>query len=78
MICCFEYYIYICFRCCGTAFSSYEGFRLIGSEAMVFGKPIIGSNVGGIPLQLKRWVSFEKADHYNQLGKGDMFAQNSN
>lgn len=51
--------------------SLHEGFGLTVCEAMVFGKPIIGSNVGGIPLQIKDGVNgylFEKAD-YNQLAE---------
>ena len=60
--------------------SLHEGFGLTVCEAMVFGKPIIGSNVGGIPLQIKDGINgylFEKAD-YNQLAeKILLLAQNS-
>ncbi len=42
-----------------------EGFGLTMSEAMAFGKPVIGSNVGGIPDQIAHGVNgylFEKGD----------------
>ena len=34
-----------------------EGFGLVISEAMCFGKPVIGSNVGGIPEQITNGVN---------------------
>ncbi len=34
-----------------------EGFGLVISEAMCFGKPVIGSNVGGIPEQIADGVN---------------------
>ena len=52
--------------------SLHEGFGLTVCEAMVFGKPIIGSNVGGIPLQLKDGVNgylFEKSRLQPTSGK---------
>ncbi len=33
--------------------SVHEGFGLTVSQGMLFGKPIVGSNVGGIPVQVK-------------------------
>jgi glycosyltransferase involved in cell wall biosynthesis len=42
-----------------------EGFGLTVSEAMCFGKPVIGSRVGGIPVQIKDGVNgrlFEPGD----------------
>jgi glycosyltransferase involved in cell wall biosynthesis len=43
-----------------------EGFGLVISEAMCFGKPVIGSNVGGIPEQIRDGVNgllFKACDH---------------
>jgi glycosyltransferase involved in cell wall biosynthesis len=43
-----------------------EGFGLVISEAMCFGKPVIGSNVGGIPEQIKDGLNgllFKPGDH---------------
>jgi glycosyltransferase involved in cell wall biosynthesis len=43
-----------------------EGFGLVISEAMCFGKPVIGSNVGGIPEQIVDGVNgllFRPTDH---------------
>ena len=43
-----------------------EGFGLVISEAMCFGKPVIGSNVGGIPEQIANGVNgylFKPKDH---------------
>jgi glycosyltransferase involved in cell wall biosynthesis len=43
-----------------------EGFGLVISEAMCFGKPVIGSNVGGIPEQIASGVNgylFKPTDH---------------
>ncbi len=43
-----------------------EGFGLVISEAMCFGKPVIGSNVGGIPEQITNGVNgylFKSKDH---------------
>lgn len=43
-----------------------EGFGLVLSEAMCFGKPLIGSNVGGIPEQIVDGVNgylFKPGDH---------------
>ncbi|MBI2079178.1 glycosyltransferase family 4 protein [Candidatus Micrarchaeota archaeon] len=60
--------------------SLHEGFGLTVCEAMVFGKPIIGSNVGGIPLQLKDGINgylFDKADHNQLAEKILLLAQNS-
>ena len=43
-----------------------EGFGLVLSEAMCFGKPLIGSNIGGIPEQIVDGVNgylFKPMDH---------------
>lgn len=43
-----------------------EGFGLVLSEAMCFGKPLIGSNIGGIPEQIEDGVNgflFRPRDH---------------
>ncbi|WP_424359128.1 glycosyltransferase family 4 protein [Methanocella sp. MCL-LM] len=43
-----------------------EGFGLVLSEAMCFGKPLIGSNIGGIPEQIVDGVNgylFKPTDH---------------
>lgn len=43
-----------------------EGFGLVISEAMCFGKPVIGSNIGGIPEQIVDGVNgylFKPMDH---------------
>jgi len=43
-----------------------EGFGLVISEAMCFGKPVVGSNVGGIPEQIVDGVNgflFKATDH---------------
>jgi glycosyltransferase involved in cell wall biosynthesis len=43
-----------------------EGFGLVLSEAMCFGKPLIGSNIGGIPEQIVDGVNgylFRPTDH---------------
>jgi glycosyltransferase involved in cell wall biosynthesis len=43
-----------------------EGFGLVISEAMCFGKPVVGSNVGGIPEQIKDGINgllFKPRDH---------------
>ncbi len=48
-----------------------EGFGLVLTEAMASGKPLIGSNIGGIPMQIKEgWNGFlfEPGD-YKQLAE---------
>lgn len=48
-----------------------EGFGLVISEAMCFGKPVVGSNVGGIPEQIRDGVNgflFRPRDHVELAG----------
>jgi glycosyltransferase involved in cell wall biosynthesis len=48
-----------------------EGFGLVISEAMCFGKPVVGSNVGGIPEQITDGVNgllFKPKDHMELAG----------
>lgn len=48
-----------------------EGFGLVISEAMCFGKPVVGSNVGGIPEQIADGVNgflFRPTDHLELAG----------
>lgn len=59
--------LYNIYRSCNVAVqpSLHEGFGLTVCEAMAFGKPVIGSNVGGIPIQIKDGVNgylFEKGN----------------
>ncbi|MBI5222910.1 glycosyltransferase family 4 protein [Candidatus Micrarchaeota archaeon] len=59
--------LYSVYQDCDVAVqpSLHEGFGLTVTEAMVFGKPVIGSNVGGIPIQIEDGVNgylFEKGN----------------
>jgi len=48
-----------------------EGFGLVISEAMCFGKPVVGSNIGGIPEQIVDGVNgflFRPGDHRELAG----------
>jgi glycosyltransferase involved in cell wall biosynthesis len=48
-----------------------EGFGLVISEAMCFGKPVVGSSVGGIPEQITDSVNgllFKPKDHMELAG----------
>ncbi|HTX43316.1 MAG TPA: glycosyltransferase family 4 protein, partial [Methanocella sp.] len=48
-----------------------EGFGLVISEAMCFGKPVVGSNVGGIPEQIADGINgllFKPRDHLELAG----------
>lgn len=59
--------------------SLHEGFGLTVCEAMAFGKPVIGSNVGGIPLQIILGVNgylFEKSDYEQLAEKIHLLVQN--
>lgn len=56
-----------------------EGFGLVISEAMCFGKPVIGSNVGGIPEQVENGVNgflFKPMDHEELADCIDMLIEN--
>ncbi|HIH19429.1 TPA: glycosyltransferase family 4 protein [Candidatus Micrarchaeota archaeon] len=58
--------------------SVHEGFGLTVSQGMLFGKPVVGSNIGGIPVQIKDGISgylFETGDAGQLAGKLTILAK---